>query len=579
MDSQRNIYFVLFILSLFMLFTQWQQFQFKKNNPNIPTQTTVETSSAVNSQNLNNTIGASSDGVGVPRIGNLGDNTSNLPNPINPTNLTNPINSATPNNPNSIANNIEVLTDNFKVRIAKQGGNIVYAELVKHRASEGDGNIVIMDVNGVYQYSARSGLVTNNNNIKLPSHFTNFEFEKTNYDFTQEQAGESWQVRSQPIIDAGIEVVKVFTFYKNQYTIEVGYEIINNSDKPLDYSAYYLLNRNNELPKIGFFGLHTYTGPAYYTTERKFNKVDFADITKNPDKFRFKDNNGYVALIQHYFVSAWVLKPQQLREFFFQPEVGGRLFSAGLAFNSPTINVGSKDTISAKVYIGPQDQDHLNDVTDGLSLVVDYGIFTIFAEPLFWVMKHIYKLVGNWGWTIVLLTILIKALFFPLSAASFKSMAKMRKLAPKIQRLREVYPEDKQKQQQEMLKLYKTEKINPLGGCLPILIQIPVFIALYWVLLSSVEMRNSPWIGWITNLANPDPYFILPILYAVSMYITTKLNPLPPDPMQQKILMAMPIVFSVMFFFFPSGLVLYWVVNNIITIGQQYYNNKMYGEK
>lgn len=549
-----------------MLWQQWGEFKNKKANPN-----PVSISSNASAANQSSSIASSLDGVGVPLIAtNLNNQNPDIKN------VTPVINVGTSNNTNTgeSLGNISVETDNFLIKISKQGANIVFVELKKQKKDDGEGGFVIIDAEGVYQYSARSGLVSNTPEVKLPSHNAKFIFEKDSFVFND---GDKWQVDARAEAQDGVEVIKSFIFYKNRYDVEVSYKIINNTANPLVYSDYYLLNRNGELPKVGYFGLHTYTGPAYYTAEQKFNKADFKDISKKPEKYRFVDNKGWVALIQHYFVSAWVKPEDTKREIFLQPEANSKLYSAGIASTPAPIAAGASATTSAKIYIGPQDQDILAKIAEGLQLVIDYGIFTIFAEPLFWVMKFIYSFVGNWGWTIILLTILIKAIFYPLSAASFKSMAKMRKVTPKMQRIRELYADDKTRQQQEMIKLYQTEKVNPLGGCLPILVQIPVFISLYWVLLSSVEMRNQPWLGWIVDLAKPDPYFILPVLYAISMFITTKLNPPPPDPMQRKILMAMPIVFSVMFFFFPAGLVLYWVVNNVLTIFQQYYNNKKYG--
>ena len=549
---------------MFMLWQQWIDFKFKKANPNLEI---ASPSKIVQSQKPITT----SESVSVPKISNnlnqAKPNTTDKP-------IANTLNQSIAISSTKTEDLINVETDIYTVAISKQGASIVYASLKKHKDNENKGEFVIINQQGNYQYSARSGLVSNTPGIKLPSHHTKFTFDQEQYVFS---SGDSWTVQARAQMDYGVEVIKTYTFYRNRYIIDINFEVFNNTNQPLDYLAYYLLNRNGQLPKIGYFGLHTYTGPAYYTTEREFNKVSFDDIKSDPQDYRIVDDNGWVALIQHYFVSAWIIPTKTPRELFFQPEPNSNLFSAGLAARQPILQPNTNADTQAQIYIGPQDQDALAEIAEGLPLVIDYGLFTIFAEPIFWVMKKIHKYVGNWGWTIVLLTLLIKTLFFPLSAASFKSMAKMRKITPKMQRIRELYADDKQRQQQEMIKLYQTDKVNPLGGCLPILVQIPVFIALYWVLLSSVEMRNQPWIGWIQDLAKPDPYYILPVLYAISMFITTKLNPPPPDPTQRKILMAMPIVFSIIFFFFPAGLVLYWVVNNILTIFQQYYNNKKYG--
>ena len=287
-------------------------------------------------------------------------------------------------------------------------------------------------------------------------------------------------------------------------------------------------------------------------------------------------DNGWVALIQHYFVSAFIPQDKVQREIFTK-KVDTNLYAVGTILPLGTIAPGATASLDAHLYSGPQESHVLEKITPGLELVKDYGWLTIVAKPIFWLMDQIHKVLGNWGWTIIVLTIMIKLAFFPLSAASYRSMAKMKQVTPKMQSIRERFKADPQKMNQAMMELYKTEKINPLGGCLPIVVQIPVFISLYWVLLASVEMRNAPWLGWIHDLAAPDPFYILPVLMAVSMFIQTKLNPAPADPMQAKVMMFMPILFSVMFFFFPSGLVLYWVVNNVISILQQWVITKKMG--
>jgi YidC/Oxa1 family membrane protein insertase len=278
-------------------------------------------------------------------------------------------------------------------------------------------------------------------------------------------------------------------------------------------------------------------------------------------------------MIQHYFVSAWLPNAGVEREFF-TSKVGDNLYTAGVVVPVGQAAPGSSVSVEVPLYIGPQETEKLEKVAPGLNLVVDYGWLYIIAAPLFWLLKWIYGFVGNWGWAIVILTILIKLAFYPLNAKAGRSMAQMKVLAPKMEKLKELYGDDRQKLNQAMMELYRTEKINPLGGCLPILVQIPVFIALYWVLLASIELRHAPWIGWIKDLSAPDPYFILPVIYAVSMYVTTKLNPQPADPVQARIMLMMPIMFSIFFLFFPAGLVLYWVVQNLLSIVQQWHINR-----
>jgi YidC/Oxa1 family membrane protein insertase len=323
----------------------------------------------------------------------------------------------------------------------------------------------------------------------------------------------------------------------------------------------------------------SFIAPTFYTSENHYHKYEFKKIEKDAEAHAdnpFKPVNqatgskdGWVAISQHFFVSAFVPQDKLPRDIFTKKE-GDNLYSVGVVQPLGTLAPGASVTNNARLYSGPQDTDTLKNVTEGLDLVKDYGWLAIVARPMWAAMAAIHSVVGNWGWTIIAFTVAIKLLFFPLSAASFRSMAKMKTVTPKMTAIRERYKGDPQKMNQAMMELYKTEKINPLGGCLPILVQMPVFIALYWVLNASVEMRGAPWALWITDLTQHDPWAILPILYAISMYITTRLNPQPADPVQAKMMMFMPIAFSVMFFFFPSGLVLYWVVNNLLSIAQQW---------
>jgi YidC/Oxa1 family membrane protein insertase len=312
--------------------------------------------------------------------------------------------------------------------------------------------------------------------------------------------------------------------------------------------------------------MSTFTGAAIYTDQDKFKKVEFKDFDAK-NKHPLKADNGWVALVQHYFFSAWL--PAAGEREYFTRQLGGGLHALGIVMPF------AGDKLSVPFYAGPQEQDKLEMIAPGLALVVDYGWLTMIAAPIFWVLEWLYQFIGNWGWSIILLTVMLKAAFFPLSAASYKSMAKMRLLTPKLTRLKETYADDRARMNQEMMELYKREKVNPLGGCLPILVQIPVFIALYWVLLGTVEMRGAPWLGWITDLSAKDPYYVMPLIMGVTMFIQTKLNPAPPDPMQAKLMLWMPVIFTGMFLFFPSGLVLYWTVNNLLSIAQQWQVNRM----
>jgi YidC/Oxa1 family membrane protein insertase len=320
--------------------------------------------------------------------------------------------------------------------------------------------------------------------------------------------------------------------------------------------------------------LYTFTGPAVYTDQDKFVKVSFEDVDKGKAPYPKTADNGWIAMVQHYFVSA-LLPPDKTEREYYTRRLGEQYYSAGVILPVAAIAPGGTGKVGVRLYAGPEEQEKLTAVAPGLDLVVDYGWLTVIAAPLFWVLQLLYKWLGNWGLAIIALTVLIKLIFFPLSAASYKSMARMKQVTPRLMKLREQYGDDRAKMNQAMMELYKQEKINPLGGCLPIAVQIPVFIALYWVLLASVELRQAPFFGWITDLSATDPYYILPALMMGSMVLQTRMSPTPPDPVQAKVMQIMPIAFGVMFFFFPAGLVLYWLVNNILSIAQQWQITRM----
>jgi YidC/Oxa1 family membrane protein insertase len=351
------------------------------------------------------------------------------------------------------------------------------------------------------------------------------------------------------------------------------HEVQNIGTETLAPSLYLQLTRDNGGTDGDSRFYKTYTGPALYTDAEHYHKVPFEDIAKH-DAFTPKEaDNGWLAMVQHYFLSAWIPPAGVARDYYTRP-ISDKLFAVGAILPLGKIEPGGKAVDQAVLYAGPQNQAALEALSPGLDRVADYGWLDPIAKPLFWLLGFLYRLVGNWGWAIVVLTILIKLAFYPLAAAGFKSMARMKEMAPRLAALKEQYGEDKQRLQVAMMELYKKEKINPVGGCLPIVVQIPVFIALYWVLLGSVEMRNSPWILWIHDLANPDPWFVLPALMMITSWIQFKLQPTPPDPVQAKMMMIMPLVFGVMFFFFPSGLVLYYVLNNGLSMLQQWRINQ-----
>jgi YidC/Oxa1 family membrane protein insertase len=379
---------------------------------------------------------------------------------------------------------------------------------------------------------------------------------------------------------SGARITKIYGFHRGSYVIDVSFEIENKSAAPIQADGYFQLVRDGTPPVGDSAMLPTYTGIAVYTDKEKFQKVAFGDVDKNKISYPKKSNDGWIAMLQHYFLSAWLPANNTPREFYTR-RLDNNLYAAGVILPIGTVEPGASATLKVPLYAGPQEGDHLANLAPGLELTIDYGWLTIIAQPLFWYLSWLYQWVGNWGLAIILLTVTLKAVFYPLSAASYRSMARMRVVAPKLQKLKDQYGNDRQRMNQAMMELYKTEKINPLGGCLPVLVQIPVFIALYWVLLASVELRQAPFMFGINDLSLPAigdglalapfVYFVLPVLMGATMIFQTYLNPVPPDPVQAKIMKIMPIAFSVMFFWFPVGLVLYWLVNNILSIAQQWH--------
>ena len=544
MDQRRLVLFLVFSLSLVMLWNAW----LKQSQP-APVAVTA-------------TAGVEGAGVPTPTTG------------VAPGAAT-----AVPGVPGvataSTAPRMVVRTDLMVAEVSAQGGDIVRLELAKHKSTaDKTKNFTLFDDGTIHLYAAQSGLIGED----LPTHKTTFSLPQGEQ--VLKEGEDRLVVRLEAPEQDGVKITKVMTFHRGNYVVDVAYEIVNSSERTLSPHAYYQLTRDGKpAESVEAFGVTTFTGPAFYTDAEKFQKVQFKEIAEGKAKFVKKASDGWIAMVQHYFVSAWLPQGGAEREFFAQ-KVGNDLYSAGVIVPVAAIQPGQSGRVEASLYAGPQEQDKLEDIALGLDLVVDYGWLTVIAAPLFWVLSWIHGVVGNWGWAIIIVTILIKLMFFPLSAASYKSMAKMRVLGPRMQRLKELYGNDKAKMQQEMMEMYRKEKINPLGGCLPILVQIPVFISLYWVLLGSVEMRQAPWLGWIQDLSAKDPYFILPVIMGASMLIQMKLNPTPPDPIQAKVMMAMPVIFTFMFLWFPSGLVLYWVVNNILSIAQQWQITRMIeGEK
>ena len=480
---------------------------------------------------------------------------------------------------------IKVSTDLFAAEIDTIGGDLRHLELIKHRAAEmKDGNYVLMDdAKTPLLYVAQTGLM----GTGLPNHKSTFTSDATSYTMADGVASQeirlSWAGSGGA---SGINVDKIYTFHRGSYVIDVAYQINNASGHAITPSAYYQVVHDNE-SKQGSKMMPTFTGGAYYTEADKFKKVKFADMAK--DNLSKTSQDGWIGLIEHYFASAWIPKAGDKREFYTK-QLNDDTFALGAVVPAASIAAGAKAEFGARLFAGPQNHADLAAAAPGLEFAVDYGWLTIVAKPLFWALSKIEALVHNWGVAIIIVTILLKALFYPLSAKSYRSMAQMREMAPRLQSMKEKFGDDKQKMQQAMMELYKTEKINPMSGCLPILIQVPVFIAFYWMLSASIELRHAPFFGWIQDLAAPDTLFgvipksipllgsmpigLLPILMGATMIIQTFLNPPPTDPVQAQVMKIMPIVFSIFFFFFPAGLVLYWLVNNILSIAQQWYVNK-----
>jgi len=466
---------------------------------------------------------------------------------------------------------IVVTTDLMKLSFDAEGGSLVRSEFLKHRDLEKrEINFVLLDSSASRVYQAQSGLV---GAPDLPNHKTVMRFvgERELRDGARELV-----LRFESPVQGGAQLVKTYTLQRGRYDITVRHEVINNGSASLLPQLYLQLIRDGNKPAGESSFYYTFTGPAVYTEAKKFQKVEFTDIEKNKAEFEKTASDGYVAMVQHYFASAWLLAKDQPRELFMR-KVDNNLYAVGMVSPLGALAPGASLAREAVLYVGPQEEKLLEQLAPGLDLVKDYGWFTILAKPLYWLLEKLHGLLGNWGWAIIALVFLIKIAFYWLNAKAYESMARMKAISPRIVDMRERLKNNPQQMQQEMMKIYREEKVNPLGGCFPIAVQIPVFIALYWVLLSSVEMRNAPWLGWIADLAAPDPWFILPVVMTLTTLLQTALNPAPPDPLQAKLMWMMPLVFSVMFFFFPSGLVLYWITNNVLSIAQQWIINTRMG--
>ena len=475
---------------------------------------------------------------------------------------------------------IRVSTDLINAEIDLHGGDLVRVELLKHPVSVDSPDVpfVLMHRDAANLFVAQGGLIGKDR--EYPNHNVRY----TTSDAEYELGGlDSLDVTLNWLAPDGVEYQKIYRFTRDSYRIEVIFQVANYSETPWSGFIYGQLKQTEvESPgSMGILGrLPSYSGAAVYTEQDKYEKIDYGEI--RDESLNLTTGSGWVSMMQHYFVAAWL--PVDADGYQFYSGVSNTAnpqYRIGYKSLDPvTVGPGETGQLRSVLFAGPKEQKRLErQGAEGLKLTVDYGFLTPVANPLFWLLEHIFSFTQNWGWAIILLTLLVKLVFYPLSATSYKSMAKMKKLHPRMVTLKERYSEDKQKFQQEMMKMYKEEKVNPAGGCLPILVQIPVFIALYWVLLESVELRQASFMGWLKDLSLPDPYFILPVIMGASMLAQHFLNPAPVDPLQKKIMLALPFVFTVFFLWFPAGLVLYWVVNNLLSIAQQYYITRKFAEK
>ncbi|HEV6968000.1 membrane protein insertase YidC [Roseateles sp.] len=567
-DIRRTVLWVVFTMSLVLLWDGWQK---HNGHPSMfsPAPKAVSTSAAP----------AASASGGTPAVTATGQA---------------PATAAAPGTAPS--EKITIRTDVLAVTVDTLGGDIVRAEL-PHYLTSPDPTVTdqllqmvglqkkpaftpqpVVLFNEAQHYRAQTGLVGAQG--PLPAHNTPMTAVPGERELKAGQDEVKLRLESPEV--GGVKLVKTFTFKRGAYTVGVTHEVVNVGSAPVTPQVYLQLVRDGSHVTGGAAFTPSFTGPAVYNDKSKFQTIKFEDIDKNKVDIDKQAGDGWVAMIQHYFASAWLVNEPGNREFFVrklpgQPGQFGDSYATGLVFTLPTLAPGASATQQAQLFAGPQEENKLSALAPGLERVKDYGKLTILAEPLFWLLDKLHGFIGNWGWTIVALVVLLKIALYWLNASAYKSMARMKAVAPRINEMKERLKDKPQEMQQEMMKIYREEKINPIGGCLPIFLQMPIFMALYWVLLSTVEMRQAPWILWITDLSVRDPYFILPLLMMATSLFQVWLNPPAADPMQQKMMWIMPVAFGVMFFVFPSGLVLYWLTNNILSIAQQWLINKRLG--
>jgi len=564
-DIRRTILWVIFGFSMVLLWDQWQIHNGRQPTfiPAPPKPTVVSPTPSPSS-----TAGVPSANSAVPVA---------APAAL-PSLQAVPVTAATPATP--LANLVIVSTDVLKLTFDSEGGSLLRTEFLRHRdMADKAKNFVLLDNSRERVYVAQSGLIGGVAGAVFPTHKTAMVVEGAR----DLKDGENEMVVTFTSAEVGgAKLMKSYTLKRGSYAMAVRHTVSNVSGNPIEPLLYLQLVRDgNKLAGESVF-YSTFTGPAVYTESKKYQKVEFADIKKKKADFEKQSSNGYVAMVQHYFASAWVLPDGVKREISMDAvdigaAVGDCCYRATMITPMDALAPGASKTVEAQLFTGPQQEKMLEALTPGLELVKDYGWLTILAKPLYWLLDELHSMIQNWGWSIVGLVILLKMAFYWLNAKAYASMAKMKAVNPKVMEMRERLKDNPQQMQQEMMRIYREEKVNPLGGCFPIMVQIPVFIALYWVLLSSVEMRNAPWILWIHDLSSPDPYYIMPVVMTLTTLLQTALNPTPPDPLQAKLMWFMPLIFSVMFFFFPAGLVLYWITNNILSIAQQWLINTRMG--
>jgi YidC/Oxa1 family membrane protein insertase len=555
-DIRRTILWVIFGFSMVLLWDKWQVHNGNKATF-FPSPATVDAAAPAGAASAPKAGAASVPGSSAPAVASIGAT------------------AATPGVPASAApasrEKIEVTTDVYRLTFDGEGGSLIHAELLQHAdMADKTKNFVLFDESAQRVYAAQTGLIGGS----YPTHKT--VMTAVPGPRALKDGENELSIRFESPEQGGVKLIKTWTLKRGAYDIAVKHEVVNAGAVAVAPQLYMQLVRDGNKPPGESSFYSTFTGPAVYTDAKKYQKIEFKDIENSKVDIPKESANGYVAMVQHYFASAWLLADGVQRELFTR-KVSDNLYSVGMIATLGSIEPGSSKVVDARLFAGPQVETQLEKLSPGLELVKDYGWLAILSKPLYWLLDQLHKLLNNWGWSIVALVLLLKIAFYWLNAKAYSSMAKMKAINPKIMELRERLKDKPQQMQQEMMRIYREEKVNPMGGCFPIMIQIPVFIALYWVLLSSVEMRNAPWIGWIRDLSAPDPFFILPLLMTASSLLQTALNPAPPDPMQAKMMWFMPLIFSVMFFFFPAGLVLYWLTNNILSIAQQWIINTRMG--